>query len=92
MRGRPRTFELLVDEEERHALERMVRSTNGKAGLARRAAVVLCLASGQSETATAERLGMGDNAVRRWGMRFTRERLAGLEDRPRPGRPRRFSP
>ncbi|MBB1021855.1 helix-turn-helix domain-containing protein [Dietzia sp. E1] len=35
---------------------------------------------------------MCEDTARRWRHRFCLERLEGLEDRPRPGRPRVFTP
>jgi hypothetical protein len=92
VRGRPRGFQIELSGEEVAALERMVRSTTGSAGRARRAGMILLLARGWSENATAARCGVDDGAVRRWGRRFAEERLSGLDDRPRSGRPRLFSP
>jgi transposase len=40
----------------------------------------------------ARRLDMGRDLVSIWRKRFFLERLTGLEDRSRPGRPRTFSP
>jgi transposase len=37
-------------------------------------------------------LGCGRVTVVRWRGRFAQHGLAGLEDEPRPGRPRSFSP
>jgi transposase len=37
-------------------------------------------------------VGVDRNVVRDWLDRFRAEGLAGLQDRPRPGRPRTFPP
>ena len=47
---------------------------------------------GSANTEIAERLGQSRQAVSTWRKRFCEEGLQGLEERPRPGRPRRFSP
>ncbi len=57
-----------------------------------RAKIVLLAASGLQNDEIARRLDTSDVAVTRWRKCFFEERLAGLEDRPRPGRPRSFSP
>ncbi|GAA4387051.1 IS630-like element ISMsm5 family transposase [Tsukamurella soli] len=57
-----------------------------------RARIVLGAADGASNARIAAGLGIGDDTVRKWRGRFAAEGLAGLEDRPRSGRPRRFTP
>lgn len=57
-----------------------------------RAKVVLSLADGQSVRGTAHTLGLKRDTVVRWGKRFVKKRLHGLEDLARSGRPARFSP
>ena len=44
------------------------------------------------ENATARRVGLRRRIVHKWGERFVRKRLRGLDDAPRSGRPPRFSP
>lgn len=53
-----------------------------------RAKIVLLGADGYQNTAIAARLDVHVNVVRTWRKRFFESGLAGLEDRPRPGRPR----
>jgi AcrR family transcriptional regulator/transposase len=54
---------------------------------AQRARIVLACAEGRDNAEIAEKLGIGKDAVSKWRNRFVREGLAGLADRPRPGRP-----
>ncbi|MER6115853.1 helix-turn-helix domain-containing protein [Streptomyces sp. NPDC001743] len=56
----------------------------------RRAHVALHCARGTANAVVARMLRLHLDTVRRWRKRFTAERLAALEDRPRPGRPRRY--
>ena len=49
-------------------------------------------AEGLENKAIAERLQVPREVVSRWRKRFYEKRLEGLEDRPRSGRPRTFSP
>ena len=49
-------------------------------------------AEGLSNDEIAKRLDTGREVVSLWRKRFFTERLAGLEERARPGRPRTFSP
>jgi transposase len=77
---------------ERHDLERLQRSTTAAAGLVRRARIVLLAAAGMPLRTVAATVGVERRTVRDWLDRFRTDRLAGLQDRPRSGRPRTFSP
>lgn len=57
-----------------------------------RAKVVLLAGDGLADVEIAARLDVTDRMVAKWRRRFAREGLAGLDERPRPGRPRSFSP
>jgi len=78
--------------EMRMALERVTRRSTVAAGLARRARVVLLAADGMPLRQIAQQVGMDRHGVRTWVDRFRSEGMDGLRDRPRPGRPRVFSP
>jgi transposase len=58
----------------------------------RRAQIVLLAAEGQPLRRIAQQVGVDRNVVRDWLDRFRAQGLAGLADRPRPGRPRAFPP
>jgi transposase len=79
---------IVLKEAERQELERLQRAAAGPAGLARRARAVLLIAEGMGGVGVAERTGYTPVQVSRIRHRFVRERLAGLRDRPRSGRPR----
>lgn len=55
-----------------------------------RAKMVLLAAQGLSNDEIAASLGTRREVVSLWRKRFFEERLTGLEERPRPGRSRRF--
>ncbi|MDI6106078.1 IS630 family transposase [Actinoplanes sp. NEAU-A12] len=57
-----------------------------------RARIVCDAARGHANAAIARRHDVTVDTVRRWRGRFADEGLAGLADRPRPGRPTRFTP
>jgi len=57
-----------------------------------RARMILHAAEGLSNDQIAERLDTRREVVSLWRKRFFEERLTGLEERARPGRPRSFSP
>ncbi len=55
-----------------------------------RAQIVLGAAAGHPNMAIALTVGIGVDTARKWRRRFVSGRLAGLNDLPRSGRPRRF--
>ena len=57
-----------------------------------RARIVLYAAEGMPDTEIAARLDTTPEIVGKWRRRFCEERIEGLKDRPRAGRPRRFPP
>ena len=57
-----------------------------------RARIVLGAAEGAANTVIANEVGVHVDTVRKWRRRFATGGLAGLEDRPRSGRRRRFTP
>lgn len=57
-----------------------------------RAKMILLAAEGIPNDEIASRLASRREVVSMWRKRFFEERLAGLEERSRPGRPRTFSP
>lgn len=78
---------IILAPDERAALERLVRATATPAGLSRRARAVVLMADGISSIEVARRIGYTPVQISRLRHRFTRERIAGLPDRPRSGRP-----
>ncbi|MCO6003917.1 IS630 family transposase [Actinoallomurus purpureus] len=82
-------FTIELTRAEREVLERLADSRTAPFGQVQRASVILALAEGMSNAATARAAGRHVDTVRSWRKRFTAERLAALVDRPRPlGRPR----
>ncbi|WP_433177497.1 helix-turn-helix domain-containing protein [Actinoallomurus sp. CA-150999] len=82
-------FTIELTQAEREVLERLADSRTAPFGQVQRASVILALAEGMSNAATARAAGRHVDTVRSWRKRFTAERLAALVDRPRPlGRPR----
>ena len=57
-----------------------------------RAKMILYAAEGMSNDRIAACLDTRREVVSLWRKRFFADRLAGLEEHPRPGRPRTFSP
>lgn len=81
-----------LDPDGRAALEGVVRRTSAAAGLVRRARIVLLVADGLPLDRIARQVGVRPNVVRTWADRYRAGGLDALQDRPRSGRPRTFSP
>jgi transposase len=77
-----------LTEAEREQLESWSRRLTTAQALAQRSRIVLLVAEGLRTGEVAQRLGVHRNTVAKWRRRFEAERLDGLVDEPRPGRPR----
>jgi transposase/transcriptional regulator with XRE-family HTH domain len=84
--GRPKPVLTLTDEE-REQLVRWSRRAKSSQALALRSRIVLACAEGLSNEDVAQRAGCSSNTVGKWRARFLTDRLDGLVDEPRPGRP-----
>jgi len=86
----PYTIEL--SSEERRELERRVRKYTLPYFQIIRAQIVLLAAEGWRNDQIADYVHTTRDVVSGWRKRFFEQRLAGLEERSRPGRPRAFPP
>jgi transposase len=85
--GRPKA-ELVLSVDERAQLERWARRAKSSQVLALRSRIVLgCAEPGAVSKEVAARLGCSETTVGKWRRRFLAERLDGLVDEDRPGRP-----
>jgi transposase len=93
----PKVEPLHLSDGERSELERWVRRRKGAQDMALRARLILaCDVIGEdglpvSTKVVAEDIGVSRETVSKWRRRFLVDRLAGLTDEPRPGRPRTVS-
>ena len=90
--ARPPRHRIELSEDERVVLERTARAEKLPFQDVQRARIVLYAAVGVADTEIAARVDTSPGLVGRWRRRFAAERLDGLKDKPRAGRPRRFPP
>ena len=87
----PIAVEVVLSESEREQLESWARRGKSAQALALRSRIVLAAAEGLKNTEIAARLSVDHTTARKWRTRFAKDRLDGLLDEPRPGRPRTVS-
>lgn len=85
--GRP-TAPLVLSEAEREYLERQVRKHRVARSLSERCRIILRCGEGVPSKVVADELGVHEHTVGKWRRRFLKDRLDGLLDEVRPGRPR----
>jgi len=83
-------FVVRLSPEERAVLEERAGSRSVAHAVVVRARIALLAAEGLANVDISARVGVCVDSVSRWRKRFCQERLDGLVDRPRSGRPRRF--
>lgn len=81
----------IITEEDQQALEKLLRSPKTSQSLASRAEIVLLTAYGKTAEEVAGQLDVTLRTVYRWRKRFKDQGVAGLQDRPRSGQPKKLS-
>jgi transposase len=79
---------VVLSDDEREQLQAWVRRPKSAQALALRSRIVLACEGDSSNTQIARELGVTRGMVTKWRNRFAVDRLDGLLDEPRPGRPR----
>lgn len=85
--GRPITA-LVLSRDERAYLKRQVRGRRVARSLSERCRAILRCADGIASKSVANELGIHEHTVGKWRRRFLKDRIEGLLDEARPGRPR----
>jgi hypothetical protein len=85
-------YAIALRQEERQELEARAAKYTLPYFQVLRARMILHAAEGLTNDQIAQHLDTRREVVSLWRKRFFEERLAGLEERARPGRPRSFSP
>ena len=80
-----------IGPEEIEELEALAVSRTAPYHRVQRVRLVLAAADGKTNQEISRESGLGRRSVGMWRHRFISERLAGLEDRPRPGNPPLYS-
>ena len=90
----PRTspYSIVLTPEEAQELQRRVAKYTLPYYQVVRAKMILLAAQGWRNDQIAARLDVRREVVSQWRKRFFERRLAGLDERPRPGRPPDFPP
>ena len=81
---------IVLSADERAALEAWARAPTTEQRLVERAKIVLAAAAGMASRAIAREVGCARGVVSKWRVRFASDRVAGLGDAPRSGKPRTY--
>src|SRR5205085_11434186 len=85
--GRP-TAPLVLSSDERDYLERQVRRRRVARSMSERCRIILRCSDGLPSKIVGSELGVHEHTVGKWRRRFLKDRIEGLLDEARPGRPR----
>src|SRR6266852_6627240 len=87
----PEATRLPVSETDRRELQSWLRAGTTRKSHAERARIILLSAEGLSAEAISAQLGVVRLTVYKWRSRYRSQGVAGLEDLPRPGQPRKMT-
>ena len=86
----PKAAEVRLTPEDRLALEARVRAPTAEQRDVLRARIVLLASEGRSTRAIAKAVDVMPRTVSLWRGRYSREGMAGLAEKPRPGPPAKY--
>ena len=92
MRGFKSPFQIVLTDQERGKLEEWLRCHSLSQNLATRARIILLSSTGVNISALGLQLGIDRKTARKWIKRFCENRIDGLYDKERSGRPPVFFP
>lgn len=79
-----------LSEQEQNTLQQWLRAGTAEQRMVERARIILLAHQGWTTAQIAQELPTRPARVSKWRQRFARHRLAGLQDRARPGKPHRY--
>lgn len=85
-------FVIMLTNHEKEKLEQLAKKYTSSYYIVVRAKIILMAAQGLDNKIIGERLNLPRQIVSKWRKRFYEQRLDGLEDLPRSGRPSAFPP
>lgn len=85
-------FEIILTTTEKSTLSKWINAHTSEQRLVLRARIILAAAAGDTNAGIATATGLHLDTVRKWRRRFRIDRLTGLRDRPRSGRPPAYTP
>ena len=85
-------YNIILTDDEKKSLQQMAHKYTSPYYEVVRVKAILLAADGFKNKEIGERLDLPRQIVSKWRKRFYDKRLAGLQDQPRRGRPRCFSP
>ncbi len=83
--------ELILTAEELNELKFIARSGKAEKRMVERAQIILRWHAGKSFVETRQELGVSEMIINKWRRRFLKDRLEGLKDAPRSGKPPLFN-
>ena len=82
---------IILTDDERTTLEAWVQASTTQQRFLLRARIILAAARGETTTAIAAQLAVTPVTVSKWRTRFAKDRLLGLQDGARPGKPAQYT-
>jgi transposase len=92
MQGRHPELNIILSDEEIKSLKKILRSKKAEYRLVQRSKIVLLASENRyRNTEIGDKVGCSRESVRYWKKSFHKSRLEGLKDKPRSGKPPKFT-